>query len=638
MALNGHTNSPQHSGMKRSSSSEPPRANKRPSSSEGTPKVTSTSVGQTAPRLIATIKSADRQHRVENERNPYIHPPRGFDEEFDTSRRQPLYTPCKHYWTTQRSQTILPDHEIATPAQAYRLACFCQQCLWHVDIELQHTAQPCPKEGYPLHHFTNFIRENEHQEWYQARCSGCAATLYIHYRQPRLRAEQIDAMTNTERLAQRLNKAKKNDPDRGHARPAAPIEVLDAMATYLKDALSADALSTEGEKKIPKLNRRFVTSFGEECKDLLVSLGFKDVGEFWTLPRPEPPDPWAWNLRKQLEDTQEELWALMRSLKEHEPGLEIEGRKGYNGNMEPFEEDVQLFLSTMEYDKSKTTRRTPSLTLDEQSWYAGLGCLGDMSDGLIAFGYDRQVATDAGNRAYYFDCLSAIAKKRNSESLDMKMALLASEGAYGRRDVMDAYKYFVLSPHDDDLTDAHIRGVFESRMENIPKAGQTEAREKLRLIGLARGSQALQEAASNGRSCVSLLFLGLGSELSYVVWFPGDLSWPWRSGNKCARSTCGCLWSMHVRPRLRESVKAFASGRGYSLVLVELVAIRRVQGVHVATEYDSVLMVAVALKACSAVTTDAADTMPEVLTAVRLHDVLHAAIDVEPGSVTVTVN
>jgi ubiquitin carboxyl-terminal hydrolase 25/28 len=77
--------------------------------------------------------------------------------------------------------------------------------------------------------------------------------------------------------------------------------------------------------------------------------------------------------------------------------------------------------------------------------------------------------------------------------------MLESEGYYGRQDVVNAYKYFTLDPRQaNELTDLYIRGVFESRIESIPKASEAEAREKLRLISVARGSQALLEAASNG--------------------------------------------------------------------------------------------------------------------------------------------
>jgi ubiquitin carboxyl-terminal hydrolase 25/28 len=480
--------------MKRPHSADPPCASKRPSSQDGQLSVTVRAVGQTAPRLISTLKTADRQHYIDNERNPFIHPPRGYDEQFDATRRQPLHTPCKHFWTTQRNQTVLPESDIADSGQVYRLACFCQNCRWHVDLQIQHTAQPCPKQDYPLHHFTEFERDHEPEEWYRARCSGCAAQIRVDYRRPRLHSEQIDMLINVDKLQQRLKAAQQTDPDRNHTKAASPIEVLDALATYLRDAFASS-----DEKKIPKMNRRFLTSFGDDCKDLLASMGFKDIGEFYRLPQPEPPEPWAWGLRKQLEDTQEELWALMRQLKSNDESLNLEKLKGYNRNMEPFEEDAQLFLSTFEYDKSKTTRRAPTLTLDEQSWYAGLGCLGDFSDDLISFGFDRQIFTDKDNAPYYFDCLVAIAKKRKSETLEMKMVMLESEGHYGRQDVVNAYKYFTLDPRQaNELTDLYIRGVFESRIESIPKASEAEAREKLRLIGVARGSQALLEAASNG--------------------------------------------------------------------------------------------------------------------------------------------
>jgi ubiquitin carboxyl-terminal hydrolase 25/28 len=321
-------------------------------------------------------------------------------------------------------------------------------------------------------------------------------------------------MINKDRLKLRLARARKNDPERGHDKPATPIEVLDAMSTYLKDALSA-----EEEKKIPKLNRRFLTSFGDDCKGFLEELGFKDVGDFYALPRPEPADPWAWNLRKQLEDTQEELWALMRSLKEQDASVSLDGRKGYNPTMEPFEEDIQLFFSTFEYDKSKTVRRMPVLSLEESSWYAGLGTLGDMSDDLITFAYDRQIAVDPTNMPYYFDCLANIAKKRNSETLEMKMALLASEGCYGRGEVMTAYRYFAPDVRQPaDLTDSHLRGLFESRMGSVSKAGGQEAREMLRVIGTARGSKALLDAASDGMYIVISLLL---PELCRGPGFPG---------------------------------------------------------------------------------------------------------------------
>ena len=142
------------------------------------------------------------------------------------------------------------------------------------------------------------------------------------------------------------------------------------------------------------------------------------------------------------------------------PSISVEKLKGYEGKMEPFEEDAQLFFSTFEYDKTKTSRRAPSLSNDEQAWYAGLGCLGDFTDDLLSFAFDRQVAVDLANAPYYYDCLNHIATRRNSEQLEMKIAMLASEGYYGRQDVVKAHRYFMLDTTQSyELTDQYILNV-----------------------------------------------------------------------------------------------------------------------------------------------------------------------------------
>ena len=59
--------------------------------------------------------------------------------------------------------------------------------------------------------------------------------------------------------------------------------------------------------------------------------------------------------------------------------------------------------------------------------------MGDFSDDLIAFCYDRQDNCDPVNGSYYFDCLQDIAKGRESESLQMKATMLASQGVVGQK-------------------------------------------------------------------------------------------------------------------------------------------------------------------------------------------------------------
>lgn len=492
--------------MKRAASRDPPQRKRQRSSLDeedeaSRHQVTAAAVGQLAPRLVHTIKTADRQHRLLNERNPYTDPPRGLDERFDASRRQPLSTACKHYWTTKRSQSLLPDTDIIDVKGAYKLTCLCQHCHWHLDLQILHKAEPCPKEGYPLHHFTNFEKAREDKEWYEGRCSGCGAMLHIAYREPFLSSEDIDLLTSETQLQRRCEIAKEKQPEREISTGAKPVLVLDALATYLGDSL----VPSDQPKKIPKLNRRFVLSFGEECDELLLKLGFGDDGSHWVLPRPEPAeqsDPWAPETpRKKIEDALEEVWATQRELMRRDPSIDMKTLKGYRPNQQPFDEDVQLFLSTFQYDKSRTVRRMPTLNLEEQAWYAGLGALADFSDDLLSFGFDRQIATDAANAPYYYDCLSNVAKRKGSESLEVKMALLASEGLYGRQEVANAYKYFTLDPlQAGEYTDEYIHGVFESRIGSIASSLETEAREKLRMIGLSRGSKWLVDAAANGKS------------------------------------------------------------------------------------------------------------------------------------------
>jgi ubiquitin carboxyl-terminal hydrolase 25/28 len=238
-------------------------------------------------------------------------------------------------------------------------------------------------------------------------------------------------------------------------------------------------------------------SFGEDCTAFLEALEFEKTTDVWKLPQPPPPDPWEYNLGQKLQDIQEEIWSLMRA---HIQTLnDKRGLRSYIEKPDSFDADIQLLLSTSEYDKTRTTRRTPILSQEEELWYAGLGSLGDFSDELLAFAFDRQAATDAVGGPYYYDCISKIAKKRNSEVLEIKVATLASEGYFGQEDVTKAYRYFAMDPRQAHLySDDNIRGMFESRLVSVQPWQEPEMRETLRIIGCSRGSKELQDAAANG--------------------------------------------------------------------------------------------------------------------------------------------
>ncbi|QDS77871.1 hypothetical protein FKW77_000266 [Venturia effusa] len=447
--------------------------------------------GQTAPRVIANIKQADRRFRDPLERNPFTDPPRGYNETLDENRKNQRVGSCKHFWTTKTDQSVLPRQERGLKDAKYRLACFCQLCRWHVDITIQLFESSCPFEGAPLHHFAKFAKLDGHQEWYEGKCSICAAKLNIEYREPRLTTEDTALLTDTARLQQRLQLAWEKDPDRPDLKVTQPVMVLDALATYIRDSLQPK----ETHREIPRLNRRFLLSFGEDCEPLLRKLHFVQTEQTWQLPQPPPEDPWSADLRQRLQDVQEELWALMRRTMDTGQQGKL---KAYHEKPPPSDNDIKLLLSTIEYDKTHFVRRATFIPVDEELLHAGLGTLGDFTDELLIYAFEQQVKHDLAGTPYYYDCLAKLADKRKSETLETKVMTLASEGYFGREEVNKAYKYFSLDAWNAaNYTDEYIRNTFEARLGSVQSWQETEMRQMLRVIALSRGSKSLEGCAAN---------------------------------------------------------------------------------------------------------------------------------------------
>jgi ubiquitin carboxyl-terminal hydrolase 25/28 len=132
------------------------------------------------------------------------------------------------------------------------------------------------------------------------------------------------------------------------------------------------------------------------------------------------------------------------------------------------------------------------------SYYASLGAVGDFSDELILFAFARQTEVDLENRSYYYECLQDLAVGRKSETLEMQVAMLGSQGFTSRREVDAAYKYFGIEPnHAVHLNDEHIIGTFRSRLSDISPSLADEARRQLRIICDARNSSTIQAEATN---------------------------------------------------------------------------------------------------------------------------------------------
>jgi len=67
------------------------------------------------------------------------------------------------------------------------------------------------------------------------------------------------------------------------------------------------------------------------------------------------------------------------------------------------------------------------------SHYASLGAMREFSDDLIVFAFDRQCDCDPLTSPYYFDCLRGIAQGRQSDTLNTRVAIAASQGICGRQ-------------------------------------------------------------------------------------------------------------------------------------------------------------------------------------------------------------
>jgi ubiquitin carboxyl-terminal hydrolase 25/28 len=294
------------------------------------------------------------------------------------------------------------------------------------------------------------------------------------------------------------------DPDRRSWELQTGIRVLEALSSYLKDALWHQ---DDTPKTLPAHNKRFMTSFGDDCEVLLLWLGFRkkeiveENGEIvehkgWILPQPPPVDPFKDGTRGMLEDACEELWAKIRG---HSVREQKEWLKRPLPDPKPLADTLKAMLGTDDYP---TNRLRVSIVSQEQvKQYEGLGALSDFSDGLIKYCFRRQVEYNREASSYYFDCLSGLALKRDNDELNIEIAMLASEGFVTQSEVARAYRYLGYSEEElENLDDGQILGSFNARLESSPRHQESELREQLRIIGNARGSDTLISAAENGES------------------------------------------------------------------------------------------------------------------------------------------
>lgn len=145
---------------------------------------------------------------------------------------------------------------------------------------------------------------------------------------------------------------------------------------------------------------------------------------------------------------------------------------------------------------SASTLRRGCYLLTKHSFFNSLGALPDFGDVLIEFAYDRQTLCDPERTSYYFECLQVITSGRNSEQLQLKVALLESQQTVSRRDVNAAFSAFSILPKDrHTIKDQEIIDRFQALLADQAPAAQQRSREYLYKLGAFRQSRALINAS-----------------------------------------------------------------------------------------------------------------------------------------------
>jgi ubiquitin carboxyl-terminal hydrolase 25/28 len=231
--------------------------------------------GKTGPKLCADFLRFDPQKTLGGNLLSDLPPHAG-----DGKPLLPHPGACKHDYTTKQSQSVTPPLDLrADRTTQYKLALICKACRIHVDIRIDYrqASNPCPNSEHPLHHFQYLPQRYEIDQTrigYSWQCSSatCRAELGVTYKQARISKDIINLLTDTSNLKKRYDSLVAEDPDREGLRQATPVEALNRLRKYLKDALKVE----HKQRTFPANQKRFMEAFGSsDCRPLLDRLGFQ---------------------------------------------------------------------------------------------------------------------------------------------------------------------------------------------------------------------------------------------------------------------------------------------------------------------------------------------------------------------------
>jgi ubiquitin carboxyl-terminal hydrolase 25/28 len=175
----------------------------------------------------------------------------------------------------------------------------------------------------------------------------------------------------------------------------------------------------------------------------------------------------------------------------------------------PALKDIECSLGYFNYIRRS---RTVDLATEEHPYYSSLGVVEQFPDELLSWAYDRQCECDPSNKPYYLDCLSDLAKGRESSDLQTKVVMATSAGEHGLQEIENAYHFFALDPETKEGDDLII-GVYNSRIESAPRQ-RDEARQCLKVIASARNSVKIDAVVNDQTMSFeeALEFLGLSED------------------------------------------------------------------------------------------------------------------------------
>ncbi|CAD0082360.1 unnamed protein product, partial [Aureobasidium vineae] len=473
--------------------------------------------GKTAPKFLHDLLRLDPQAIGLNHRNILLDNPPQFDG--NARSGPPLVLDrgsCKHEYYSHIVRCNLPRiDESAQQDTRWKVAACCRKCRLYLTLSIDYPETgcklPCPNRDYPLHHLCHTTTSTDpSQVGYHFECSNLACQAHVHvaYQRPVLTKEDIVVLTDPQALNRRYEHVLEATPDREGVRLATPQEVFTRFKRYVSDSL----LEENARRSFPARNKRFMEAFGTDCDLLLYRIGFKkdedQHGEDqWKLPSPKSVDD-PDLLRLMLERLVIELQYLIDEY--------CASHATPNPSRPTYQDakvDLARTLSAQGYDKVPGRNLDP--TEEDHPCFASLGALGDFSDRLIIFSYERQAACDPIEGPYYFDCLQELATGRQSELLITKSATLASENVLSKKDIIQAYKALGIDPDvQNTIDDEQIIGIYKSRWSDSSATGQADLKIALKTLGNARSSRSILDTAADTVETYEQALTWLGADAS----------------------------------------------------------------------------------------------------------------------------